>query len=71
MHGFFLRLAVVVIAAALAHAGDCLTGSSCCNQCPLAKQANSRLSDGGEGVATSGIVRAEIVRRVLHNMEAL
>lgn len=71
MHGFFMRLAVLVITAALAHAGDCLSGSSCCNQCPLAKQANARLSDGREGVATSKVVRAEFVRLVLHNMEAL
>jgi hypothetical protein len=71
MHGFFVRLAVLVLTAALANAGDCLTGSTCCNQCPLAKEANSRLSDGGEGLRTSGIVRADIVRRVFHNMEAL
>ena len=53
------------------HAGDCLSGSSCNNQCPLAQQANERLSDGREGFQTSKLVRAEIVRRVLVNLEAL
>jgi len=71
MNGFFTRLAVLVLTAALAYAGDCLSGTSCCNQCPLAKQANARLSDGREGLATSNIVRADVVRRVLANMEAM
>lgn len=71
MNGFFARLAALVLAAALAHAGDCLSGSSCCNECPLAKQANTRMSDGREGVATSPLVRSEMVRRVLLNLEAL
>ena len=71
MQMILIRLAALVLTTAMAHAGDGLTGSSCCNECPLAKQANTRLSDGREGVATSGIVRAEIVRRVLVNMEAL
>jgi hypothetical protein len=71
MHGFFTRLAVLVLMAALANAGDCLSGSSCCNQCPLAHQANARLSDGHEALASSKLVRADIVRRVLDNMEAL
>lgn len=71
MQTILTRLAVLVLTAAVAHAGDCLSGSSCGNECPLAKQANARLSDGREGFATSGMVRAEIVRRVFVNMEAL
>jgi hypothetical protein len=71
MQKILTRLAVLVLTAAVAFAGDCLSGSSCCNQCPLAKQANARLSDGREGLLTSGIVRAEIARRVFLNMEAL
>jgi hypothetical protein len=66
-----IRIAVLVLTAALAYAGDCLSGSSCCNQCPLAQQANARLADGREALATSKVVRAEMVRRVLVNMEAL
>jgi len=65
------RLAALVALAATVYAGDCLSGSSCCNECPLAKQANARLSDGREGFATSKLVRAEIVRRVFVNLEAL
>lgn len=71
MQKILTRLAVLVLTAAVAYAGDCLSGSSCCNECPLAKQANARLSDGREGLLLSGIVRAEIVRRVFVNMEAL
>ncbi len=65
------RLLALVVMAAAVHAGDCLSGSSCCNECPLAKQANARLSDGREGFRTSKVVRAEIVRRVLVNLEAV
>ncbi len=71
MQKILIRFAVLVLTAAAAYAGDCLSGSSCFNQCPLAKQANARLSDGREGIMTSGIVRAEIVRRVFLNLEAL
>ena len=72
MSRFLTRLAaVLVVAASLAYAGDCLSGSSCCNQCPLAQQANARISDGREALATSKVVRSEMVRRVLLNMEAL
>lgn len=71
MNRFLTRLLGLVIVATLAHAGDCLSGSSCCNECPLAKQANVRMSDGREGFATSPVVRSEMVRRVLLNMEAL
>jgi hypothetical protein len=71
MQKMLTRLAVLVLTAAVAFAGDCLSGSSCCNECPLAKQANARLSDGREGVLTSKIVRAEVVRQVLLNLEAL
>jgi hypothetical protein len=71
MNGFLARLAALVLAATLAHAGDCFSGSSCCNECPLAKQANARMSDGREAAATSPVVRSELVRRVLLNLEAL
>ncbi len=71
MQKILTRLAVLALTAAVAFAGDCLSGSSCCNECPLAKQANARLSDGREGFAAPGTVRAEMVRRVLLNMEAL
>jgi hypothetical protein len=71
MKKILTRLAALVALAAMVHAGDCLSGSSCCNECPLAKQANARLSDGREGFVTSKLVRAEIVRRVFVNLEAL
>ena len=71
MKRFVVRIAALVVTAALAQAGDCLSGSTCCNECPLAKQANTRMSDGREGLRTSKVVRSEIVRRVLLNMEAL
>lgn len=71
MKKFVTRLTVLVLLASAVSAGDCLSGSSCNNQCPLAKQANARLSDGREGYGTSKLVRAEIVRRVFVNMEAL
>lgn len=71
MTRFLTFLVGFVLAASLAHAGDCMSGSSCCNQCPLAKEANTRMSDGREGLATSAVVRSDIVRRVLLNLEAL
>jgi hypothetical protein len=71
MTSFFRRLVLILSLAALARAGDCLSGSSCVNECPLAKQANARLADGREALATSKLVRADYVRRVLVNMEAL
>jgi hypothetical protein len=71
MQGFLARLAILVLTAALAHAGDCLSGSSCSNECPLAKQANVRLADGRESFTTSKLVRADYVRRVLVNLEVL
>ncbi len=71
MKTILTRLAALMVLAATIHAGDCLSGSSCCNECPLAKQANARLSDGREGLMTSKVVRAEIVRRVFVNLEAL
>ena len=71
MKKILTRLAALALLASAVHAGDCLSGSSCNNQCPLAQQANARLSDGREGFQTSKLVRAEIVRRVLVNLEAL
>jgi hypothetical protein len=71
MQGFLTRLAVLIVLAALAHGGDCLSGSSCVNECPLAHQANGRLADGRESFTTSKTVRADYVRRVFVNMEAL
>ena len=71
MKKILTRLAVLVVLATAVSAGDCLSGSACTNQCPLAKQANGRFSDGSEGLVTPGLVRAEIVRRVLLNLEAL
>jgi hypothetical protein len=71
MNRFFVFLAALALTVSLARAGDCMSGSSCCNQCPLAKEANTRMSDGREGLATSAIVRSDIVRRVLLNLETL
>ena len=71
MTRFLTFLVGFVLAASLAYAGDCMSGSSCCNQCPLAKEANTRMSDGREGLLTSPVVRSDIVRRVLLNLEAL
>jgi hypothetical protein len=72
MHSILLRLAALLVVVGLARAGDdCLSGSSCNNECPLAKQANARLADGREAVTSSKLVRAAIVRAVFANMEAL
>jgi hypothetical protein len=67
-----IYLAALALFAAAAFAGDrALTGSTCCNECPLAKQANGRLADGREAFSASKLVRAEMVRAVFANMEAL
>lgn len=67
-----LRIAAgaVVLAAAL-WAGDCLSGSDCANCCPLAQEANHRFATGHEAVSVSPTLRADFVRTVLANLDAI
>ena len=69
-----LKLFVLVVLAALAapaSAGDASEGFTCSNACPLAKQANVLRASGGEAVATSAIVRADVVRTVERNLSRI
>lgn len=61
----------LLLAAAAVAAGDCISGSGCANCCPLAQQANTRLSTGNEAPAVSATLRAEFVEAVLANLETI
>ena len=49
-------------------AGDCGEGFSCCNQCPLAQQANTHRSSGRESMALSTAVRSSLAAQVEKNL---
>lgn len=54
-----LLVAVAALAVAVpAIAGDCDSGFSCSNHCPLAQQANTLRSTGREGIGLSAALRA-------------
>lgn len=61
-------LAVLAALALPAAAGDTDGGFDCSNQCPLAQQANTHRSTGGEAAATSAVVQADIASRVERNL---
>ena len=51
--------------------GDCLSGTDCENHCPLAKQANERMSIGNEALAVSTTIRSDVVAAVLRNCDGI
>ena len=66
----FLTLAAVAAMPLGALAGES-SGYTCTNQCPLAKQANGLRSDGTEADRESALVRAEVAKHVLANLERI
>jgi hypothetical protein len=67
-----LLLAALAAAAAVpAFAGDCADGFSCCNQCPLAQQANAHRATGREATAVSATVRAALAAQVEKNLSRI
>ena len=62
----FAALAAAVAVPAIA--GDCVSGFSCANECPLAQQANTHRSTGRESLAVSAVVRATVTAQVERNM---
>lgn len=64
--------AALALLAATSVAGEsCVSGSSCANGCPLAQTANARFATGTESVAVSKTIRADVVKTVLANLEAI
>ncbi len=63
--------AAATLLASTVLAGDCLSGSSCNNECPLAAAANARISLGDEAVFVSGSVRDDFVASVLKGLESI
>ena len=64
-----LLLALLAVAAAVpALACDGNEGFSCCNQCPLAQEANTHRSTGRESMATSTAVRTAMAAQVEKNL---
>lgn len=63
----FLVAAVALVATTL-FAGDCVSGGSCANQCPLAQAANSCMATGHESLAVSQTVRKDFVDVILANL---
>ena len=69
-----LGLSVVALAslaafvALPAFAGDCVSGFSCDNECPLAQKANEHRALGSEGVASAPTLRTALVAHVTRNL---
>ncbi len=67
-------LSFLAIAALSALPATALAGESCyrcTNQCPLAKQANERRSQGTEAARTAPSMREITVRMVAENLEKI
>jgi len=62
---------LALLAAASLAGGDCASGSTCENRCPLAQRANQRLATGHEAVPVSATLRAELVKRVFLDLESI
>ena len=62
---------LALLAAAALAGGDCASGSTCENRCPLAQRANQRLATGHEAIPVSRLVRVEYVKRVLLDLESI
>jgi len=71
MKNLLRTLAALLVAVSGAIAGDCLSGSGCCNACPLAREASARYSTGGEAYLSNAGLRKEFVRSVLENLRRI
>jgi len=65
----FLLAALAAAAVAVpAIAGDCGSGFSCANECPLAQQVNTRRSSGREAMSVSTSFKAALSAQVERNL---
>jgi hypothetical protein len=64
-----ILFALAVLAGAVpALAGECVSGFSCNNECPLAQQANKLRAAGTESYAVAPSVRAVVAAEVARNL---
>ena len=77
MRSFILTLALAALVAFPAVVNAQCGGSAaasdyrCTNQCPLAKQANTRRAMGTEATATSASVREVVAKTVAANLDRI